>query len=439
MKKKVLFGTAFILMMLFTVMFQTTLVGMADPIQVGKDVQVQKCSNVETIKPDTAKLDKNADKKSDKIKDDKGKKTKKSDDYAKNCNMKVTAKSAILMDYDTGTILFRKDENKKLPIASMMKIMTALLTFEALESGHIKMDDMVEVSETAASMGGSQIFLDANTKHKLSDLLKAIIVASANDACVAMAEHIESGVENFVGKMNDRAKELGMANTHFANCTGLPAPENFSCAKDVSIMTRELLKHDKYFKFSKVWLEDYKHPDGRKTCMTNTNKLVRFYKGCDGGKTGFTQEAKFCLSATARRNDMRVVAVVIGVDNSKVRFKEASNLMNYAFKNFENKILLDKNECIPNSVEILRGKSNYAVLETKERLTAFVKRGEKSKFEIKYDLPKKIKAPLKKGTVVGKAYLIKNSVVQKTCPIVLRNDMKKANLLDDLKRVLKNW
>lgn len=199
-------------------------------------------------------------------------------------DFKTVGKSAYLVDYATGTVLYSRKENERLPIASMVKIMTSLLTLEAADRGDISLDDEVEVSQNAASMGGSQVFLDAGSKHKASELLKTVIVASANDSCVALAEHVCGSVENFVARMNARAKELGMNDTSFKNCTGLPAAESFSSAKDVSIMFSQLIKHDKFFEYAKVWLEDYKHPDGRATTITNTNKLVRFYQSCDGGK-----------------------------------------------------------------------------------------------------------------------------------------------------------
>ena len=230
-------------------------------------------------------------------------------------DFKTVGKSAYMVDYATDTVLYARNENERLPIASMVKIMTSLLTLEAVERGDISLDDDVEISQNSASMGGSQVFLDAGTTHKAGELLKTVIVASANDSCVALAEHISGSVENFVAKMNARAKELGMNDTSFKNCTGLPAAESFSSAKDVSVMFRQLVKHKEYFEYAKIWLEDYKHPDGRTTTITNTNKLVRFYQGCDGGKTGFTSEAKFCLCATAKKSDMRVVAVVIGAES----------------------------------------------------------------------------------------------------------------------------
>ncbi|NLZ25161.1 MAG: D-alanyl-D-alanine carboxypeptidase [Clostridiales bacterium] len=353
-------------------------------------------------------------------------------------DIKVASKSAYVIDFETGTVIFKQNEKARLPIASMTKIMSLLLTFEAIDKGELSLDEMITISPEAAGMGGSQIFLDAGSQHKASDLIKAITVASANDACVAIAERIAGSEMGFTKLMNKRAQELGMQNTHFANCTGLPAPENFSCAEDVSVMMRELAKHDKYYEYSKVWLEDYVHPSGRKTCMTNTNKLVRFYNGCDGGKTGFTQEAGHCLSATAKRGDMRIIATVICAPNSKQRFADVSNLFNYAFGCFENKIYLKAGDSIQNNVEVVRGKQKNIELTVSENLTAFVKRGEEAVCEIKLELPEKIKAPLKQGDVVGKAYIIRDGKVIDEAQVIVKTEVPRSTLLDDIKRLIKN-
>lgn len=286
--------------------------------------------------------------------------------FAANNEISTSAKSAYLMDFDTGTVIYKQNENEKLQIASMVKIMTSLLCFEAIERGEFKLTDEIEVSPESAAMGGSQIFLDAHSKHKASDLIKAIVVASANDSAHAMAEKIGGSEAGFVKLMNKRAKELGMQNTLFCNCTGLPAVNQYSTAKDVSIMLRSLLEHKYYYEFCGIWLEDYKHPDGRLTTMTNTNKLIRFYKGCDSGKTGFTSEAKFCLSASAKRNDMRVIATVIGEPNSKTRFKDISDMFNYAFGSYENKILYPAQQVLEQKIEIKNGRKASLDIVPKE-------------------------------------------------------------------------
>jgi D-alanyl-D-alanine carboxypeptidase (penicillin-binding protein 5/6) len=212
----------------------------------------------------------------------------------------INGKAAYLVDYDTGTVIFKYNENEKYQIASMVKIMTSLLAFEAIESGNLRLDEQIVISEAASGMGGSQVFLDAGTSHKVEDLLESLAVAAANDSSVAIAERIAGSEMGFVKLMNKRAKELNMQSTLFSNCTGLPNPGQYSTAHDVSIMTRELSRFPKYKEFCSVWMKDYQHPDGRVTTITNTNKLVRFYKGCDCGKKGFTSEAMFCLSASQK-------------------------------------------------------------------------------------------------------------------------------------------
>ena len=351
----------------------------------------------------------------------------------------TTGKSAYLVDYATGTVLYSRNENERLPIASMVKIMTANLTLEAIERGDITLDDDVLVSENAASMGGSQVFLDADSTHKVSDLLRSVIVASANDSCVALAEHIDGSVQKFVARMNSRADELGMKNTHFVNCTGLPAPGGYSSAKDASLMFAALIKHPIFFEYAKVWMEDYKHPSGRTTTISNTNKLVRFYKGCDGGKTGFTNEAKFCLTATAKRDDMRVIAVLIGADSSQNRNAAVSQMFDYAFANFENSVLKKANEPIENTVEVLGGKKTTINLSINNDLTAFKEKNGNENYEVKYELPRAIKAPIRQGDVIGEAYLVKDGVVVKEEPIVAIDDVDRKSLFDAIKDIAAHW
>jgi len=354
-------------------------------------------------------------------------------------DFKSVGKSAYLMDYATGTVIYSRNENERLPIASMVKIMTALLTFEAIDRGEISLDDDVNISENASSMGGSQVFLDADTTHKLGNLLRTVIVASANDSCVALAEHISGSVEAFVAKMNARAKELGMENTSFKNCTGLPAAEAYSCAKDASTMFAQLIKYPVYFEYAKVWLEDYEHPDGRKTTITNTNKLVRFYNGCDGGKTGFTSEAKFCLTATAKRNGMRVIAVMIGADSSKNRNAAISAMFDYAFANYSNEILLKAGENIENNVEILGGKQKHISLTVEQDVAQFMSRKEGGSYELKFELPDSIKAPVKNGDKVGKVYLVKDGVIVSETAVIANETVERMSLFDAITEIGKQW
>lgn len=344
-------------------------------------------------------------------------------------------RSAYLVDAATFTPLYAKNENERLPIASMVKIMTVLLTLEAVDRGELSLDEKVPVSENAASMGGSQVFLDAGTEHRAGDLLKSVIVASANDSCVALAERVSGSVEGFVSDMNARAAELGMKNTRFANCTGLPAAESFSTAHDVALMFREVIRHPVYFEDAGVWLEDYVHPDGRTTVMTNTNELVKFYNGCDGGKTGFTSEAKFCLAATAARDGMRVIAVVAGADSSKSRFNAVSSMFNHAFGSFKAEKLLGAGELAAQRVKVAGGKERSVGVTVSEDIVRLAPRSDKAAAELRLELPDKVKAPVRKGDVVGKGYVVVDGTAVREFDLVAAEDVARASIWDLFRRI----
>lgn len=344
-------------------------------------------------------------------------------------------RSAYLVDAATFTPLYAKNENERLPIASMVKIMTVLLTLEAVDRGELSLDEKVPVSENAASMGGSQVFLDAGTEHRAGDLLKSVIVASANDSCVALAERVSGSVEGFVSDMNARAAELGMKDTRFANCTGLPAAESFSTAHDVALMFREVIRHPVYFEDAGVWLEDYVHPDGRTTVMTNTNKLVKFYNGCDGGKTGFTSEAKFCLAATAERDGMRVIAVVAGADSSKSRFNAVSSMFNHAFGSFKAEKLLGAGELAAQHVKVAGGKERSVGVTVSEDIVRLAPRSDKAAAELRLELPDKVKAPVRKGDVVGKGYVVVDGTAVREFDLVAAEDVARASIWDLFRRI----
>lgn len=344
-------------------------------------------------------------------------------------------RSAYLVDAATFTPLYAKNENERLPIASMVKIMTVLLTLEAVDRGELSLDEKVPVSENAASMGGSQVFLDAGTEHRAGDLLKSVIMASANDSCVALAERVSGSVEGFVSDMNARAAELGMKDTRFANCTGLPAAESFSTAHDVALMFREVIRHPVYFEDAGVWLEDYVHPDGRTTVMTNTNKLVKFYNGCDGGKTGFTSEAKFCLAATAERDGMRVIAVVAGADSSKSRFNAVSSMFNHAFGSFRAEKLLGAGELAAQRVKVAGGKERSVGVTVSEDIVRLAPRSDKAAAELRLELPDKVKAPVRKGDVVGKGYVVVDGTAVSEFDLVAAEDVARASIWDLFRRI----
>ncbi len=347
----------------------------------------------------------------------------------------ISSKEAVLMSED-GKVLFEQNSTEKRPIASMTKIMTLLCVYDAIDEGKVSLDDNVVASQRAASMGGSQVFLDANATYKLDNLIKSIVVCSANDSCVAVAEHIGGSVETFVGKMNDKAKQLGLVATHFENCTGLPAVSQYSCAKDVGIMLSELIKHPHYFTCSRVWMEDFVHPSGRVTGMTNTNKLIRFYDGCDGGKTGYTSEAQHCLAATAKRGDTRVIAVVVGASDSKTRFKEVSDMFNYAFANYENKVYIDGNTRMQ-SVSVQGGKADSVDVRPEGKLAAFGKKGNVD-YSVNYDLPETIKAPVVAGEVIGTAQLTDtNGNVVEQVNLVANVDVEAKTFWDYVKDIVR--
>jgi len=252
------------------------------------------------------------------------------------------SKSAILMDYDTGTVLFNKNENEVLAPASMTKIMSMLLIMEAIDDGIISWDTDVTISENAASMGGSQVFLEAGEVYKVEELLKGIAIASGNDAVVAMAEYISGTTEEFVKKMNEKAAALGLKNTTFKNPHGLDAEGHASTAHDMAIIARELLHHPKILDFTSIYEDYLKKNDGTSTWLVNTNKLVRFYDGVDGLKTGFTSTAGYCLTATGKKNNLRLIAVVMGADTSDKRSSDISSMLNYGFSSYKNLVILNK-------------------------------------------------------------------------------------------------
>ena len=347
----------------------------------------------------------------------------------------ITAREGILVSED-GQVLQEHNALEKRPIASMTKIMTLLCIYDSIDNGKISLDDTVIVSSRAAGMGGSQVFLEANGAYKVNELVKSIIVCSANDSCVALAEHVSGSVESFVEMMNSKCREYGLVATHFENCTGLPAVSQFSCAKDVAQMFLRLINHPHYFSCANIWMEDFVHPSGRATGMTNTNKLVRFYQGCDGGKTGYTCEAQHCLAATAKRGDTRVVAVIIGAKDSKTRFKEVSDMFNYAFANYQSNVLMSSSDS--QKVAVDGGKQKSVEVAPAEKLVAFGKKGD-CDYTLQVDLPQTIQAPILKGDVVGQAHSVdKNGVIVKSVDLVAQCDVQAKTYWDYVKEIVVN-
>ncbi|MBC8531184.1 D-alanyl-D-alanine carboxypeptidase family protein [Gehongia tenuis] len=352
----------------------------------------------------------------------------------------VSAKSALLMDADSGTIIFEKAADEKLPIASVTKIMTLTLCFEALESGAVTLDQEVNVSQNAASMGGSQVFLDAGQPYKVENLLESIIVASANDASVAMAETIAGSEEVFVERMNTKAAELGMTGTHFANCTGLPQEDHYSTARDVAAMSQELIQHPDYFKWSTIWMDELSHAkDGRVTELTNTNRMVRFYDGADGIKTGSTDEAKYCLSVSAKRGEFRLIGVLLGSESSAKRFDEATKMLDYGFANYETVSLGQSGEIKNQSVAVKGGRDAQVPVALEGGETALLRKGTADQVEKSVNLPEVVEAPVVKGAKLGEMIITHDGETLANLPIVAAADVPKAGYGDILKKILSRW
>lgn len=350
----------------------------------------------------------------------------------------ISSRSGILMDYASGEILFAKNAETHLPVASMVKMMTILIALEEYDANNVTLDTMISTTENASGMGGSQVFIDPYVEYSFEDLLKSVIMASANDASVALAEYFNGNEKSFVNRMNKRAKELGMTNTNYVNCTGLPAPEQYSCAKDSAILMREILKHDLYHNYSSIWMDTLTHPSGRETELVNTNKLIRYFEGCDGGKTGSTNEAGCCLTASAKRNDMRLISVIIGAENSKTRFNESSLLLSYGFANFENKLLVDISAPLK-KVKVNKGKLDEVDVYGEENFSVIVKKGDNATYETNMEIPDAVKAPLKNGDVVGKVVITKEGSVIKEVNVIVKEDIKHSSYLDNFNKIVENW
>lgn len=358
--------------------------------------------------------------------------------YGDSAPINISSKSAILMDVGSGQILYEKNSHEKLPPASVTKVMTMLLVCEAIDSGKITIEDQVPVSENAASMGGSQIFLEPGESQKVDTLLKGIAVASANDGCVAMAEYVGGSVEAFVDMMNAKAKELGMNDTHFANTNGLPVDNHYTSAHDIAIMSRELLKHDLISKYLTTWMDQVVVGKKQVTVgLANTNKLVKHYQGTTGVKTGFTQEAKYCLSASAKRGETHLIAATLGAQTSPERFKDATELLNYGFANYESVKLCSKGDNIA-SLTLDKAEDNKVDLVAQEDLSLLIKKGSAKDFTKKIKVSENPKLPIKAGTVLGNVEVYKDDKLIGKVELVNTKDINKASYLKMLQRVIDN-
>lgn len=352
-------------------------------------------------------------------------------------SLNLSSESAILMDAESGKILYEKNIDEKLPMASMTKIMSMLLIMENIDNGSLSYDDKVLISENASGMGGSQVFLQAGEEYTVNDLLKCIAVSSANDAVVAMAEKISGSVDAFVNLMNEKAKELGLVNTNFANPHGLDNEEHYSTAYDMSVMARELLRHEDVLKYTSIYEDYLTKPDGSQIWLVNTNRLVRFYDGVDGLKTGYTTEAGYCLTATAKKNDLRLISVVMKSPSAEERSSDTSTLLSYGFNSFKSNVIYSKEDAL-GKVTVEKGKIKEVDVYLKEDATEILSVTERPSdytFNLKVD---KIETPVKSGTIVGTAEIIdSNGNIIDEVEIIVKEDIEKAGFFDYLKQSFK--
>lgn len=352
-------------------------------------------------------------------------------------DLALSSKSYILIDMDSGTVLASKDEHEQLPVASICKLMTTLLTLERLQEGSLTLEDEVIASPYAASMEGSQAFLDAGSSYKIKDLLKSVIVASANDSSVVLAEAIAGSEQNFAKLMNERALQLGMNDTVYVNANGLPGMGQHSSAYDTSILLKEVSKYDLYHEYSRIWMDELVHPSGRKTELVNTNRLIKYYDKCISGKTGFTDEAGYCLASNASNGKLNLIAVVLKCDKISDRFDQSVQLFNYGFANFDNKKVVDSTKCLDTTFDVKGSETKLSVKPAKD-FYILSQRGENKEVELEVEVTYG-KAPIKTGEVCGKITVLQEGIVLEEVDLVATNDVEHRSFLDSLQAIMDRW
>lgn len=351
----------------------------------------------------------------------------------------LTSPSAILAEASTGTVIFEKNADEKREVASVTKLMTLLLVFEDLAAGRVSLADEVTVSKTAAAMKGSQALLDAGAVYPLETLLRSTIIASANDSAVALAEYTAGSESNFVERMNQRARELDMGDTVYVNCTGYPQEGQYTTARDVMRLSCEMSKHPAYHTYASIWMETLTHPSGRTTDLTNTNRLVRFYEGCDGFKTGSTDSAKYCLSATAKKNGLRLVAVVLGTPNSQTRFNEARAMLDYGFSSYQRVQVAKKGQLVGQQVAVTRGSAETVDAALGSGLSMLLRLGQEKQLQLEVELPDSVQAPIAQGDTLGTARLLLEGAVIAKIPLVAAQSVPMPGFLEGLDRIMQGW
>lgn len=349
-----------------------------------------------------------------------------------NTDLAPQSQSAVLIDAKTGQILFEKNKQDRLAPASVTKVMTLLLIVEALEQGKIRLEEEVTASPEACRMGGSQIWLEPGEKMKVEDLIISIALQSANDSSYALAEHIAGSHENFVKMMNDKAKEFKMNNTNFVNCHGLDAEGHYTSAEDIAIMSRELAKHPQIFKWTSMYQYHLREGD---SWLVNTNKLVRFYDGCDGFKTGSTNKAGFCLSATALKDGMRLIAVTMKAPTAKIRNAEITQMLNYGFANFTSQKIIDKGVVVE-IIPVEKGMIDKLELATASDLQVLSTKSEKDQFTTRTEIPHKVTAPIEKNAVIGRLIAEKDGKEIAAVDLIATEKVEKTSIIRMFKSFL---
>ncbi len=348
--------------------------------------------------------------------------------------LETNAKSSVLIETSSMTILSEQDKDVELPPASMTKMMTLLLVLERLDDNKISLEDMVPISKNASAMGGSQVYLEEGVSYKLETLLKSVAIASANDSAVALAEYIAGSTGEFVKLMNEKVSLLGLKHTNFKNVHGLDEEGHYSSSYDMAIIGSELLKHERILNYTKIYEDYVEHPNGNKTWIVNTNKLINYYEGVDGLKTGFTNNSGYCITVTAKRGNMRLISVVMGESDNKIRNQDIMTLLNYGFSNFKLETVVDPNANL-GTVEIKFGKKEKVKVKLKSDAVDLVNIQENNNYSYEV-LKNKIKAPIKKGDVVGKVNIYANDTKVNEIDLIIDEDINKADILTLLRRNL---
>lgn len=350
----------------------------------------------------------------------------------------INSTNYIVVD-DNGCVLIESNADEKKEVASICKLMTTLLTLEKIERGELNLDDKFVASEYACSVQGSQAFLDPGSQYSVKDLLKSVIVASANDSAIVLAENIAGSEELFVKMMNLRAAELGMKNTLYGNSTGLDDKRQYSTARDTAIILDKISDFEIYKNDCKIWMDKLVHPSGRETELVNTNRLIRYYQYCNTGKTGYTDNAGYCLSSTANKDDMKLTCVVLGCDAPSDRFTDSVALYNYCFANFENEKIVDKELLLDIGVKVESGKQDNLKIASVEDFYITHKKGEKIEYNIKYNLPEKLLAPIVENNVIGNAVVLVDGEVVGNFNIIAKESIDKQSYKDIVRKIVSEF